>query len=343
MENKKTRLNHVDVARGIAILCIIIGHLGNYNIARVVFTFHVPIFFLITGYFTSTNGSDRDFIRKKFNGLIVPYICTCIAIILLGTLESLIFYGPKNAIHTFLSWLYASVYGAGDPHTQPFYIKPIGAIWFLWATFWGCLFLKLSQKLRSRYRPVFILSVFLIGYYTKNIIWLPFSIQAGCSAALFLYIGYIYKSNELHFKEMSSEIKTALLIFAVITWGFFIKDFQTFWLVHFDIGRGIIDIVGCLCACCVVLYISFLIQNKTTYLSKGLAFIGKYSIFMLCIHIIELNLFPWNIIIRPLYRLGFSYELRLLVLILCKFYLTITFTYICSKSDFCKKLFSIKD
>ena len=71
LENKKTRLNHVDVARGIAILCIIIGHLGNYNIARVVFTFHVPIFFLITGYFTSTNGSDRDFIRKKFNGLIV--------------------------------------------------------------------------------------------------------------------------------------------------------------------------------------------------------------------------------------------------------------------------------
>ena len=39
------RLRFVDIAKGISIICIILGHLGIHNITRVVFTFHVPIFF----------------------------------------------------------------------------------------------------------------------------------------------------------------------------------------------------------------------------------------------------------------------------------------------------------
>lgn len=47
----KKRLIGVDIARGIAIIAIIIGHMGFKNVNRVVYTFHVPIFFLITGFF----------------------------------------------------------------------------------------------------------------------------------------------------------------------------------------------------------------------------------------------------------------------------------------------------
>lgn len=50
---KKSRVQFLDIARGIAIICIILGHLNNSLINRVVFTFHVPIFFFITGYFMS--------------------------------------------------------------------------------------------------------------------------------------------------------------------------------------------------------------------------------------------------------------------------------------------------
>ncbi|WP_207662353.1 acyltransferase family protein [Coprococcus comes] len=53
LENK--RLQYIDIAKGIAMICIILGHMGNANINRVVFTFHVPIFFFITGYFIRIN------------------------------------------------------------------------------------------------------------------------------------------------------------------------------------------------------------------------------------------------------------------------------------------------
>ena len=52
----KTRIRFIDTARGIAIICIILGHLGSASINRVVYTFHIPLFFLITGYFKYLDG-----------------------------------------------------------------------------------------------------------------------------------------------------------------------------------------------------------------------------------------------------------------------------------------------
>ncbi len=84
--SKTKRLQYVDIARGIAMICIILGHLGNPAINRVVFTFHVPIFFFITGYFTSTKRSLPKFTKNKIRTLLVPYAISCLAIIILGTM-----------------------------------------------------------------------------------------------------------------------------------------------------------------------------------------------------------------------------------------------------------------
>ena len=54
---EKNRKQFLDVARGLAIICIVLGNLGQGSIHRVVFTFHVPIFFLISGYFISAESS----------------------------------------------------------------------------------------------------------------------------------------------------------------------------------------------------------------------------------------------------------------------------------------------
>ena len=72
MNTESSRKKDIDIARGIAILCIIIGHLGRpaiNTINRVVFTFHVPIFFLISGFFFSEEGDILPFIKKKLKCL----------------------------------------------------------------------------------------------------------------------------------------------------------------------------------------------------------------------------------------------------------------------------------
>lgn len=47
----KNRIKFLDIAKGIAILAIIAGHTGPDWVKQFVFTFHVPVFFIISGYF----------------------------------------------------------------------------------------------------------------------------------------------------------------------------------------------------------------------------------------------------------------------------------------------------
>ena len=161
---EKNRVQYFDIARGIAMICIILGHLNNSLINRVVFTFHVPIFFFISGYFMNSKCGIKDYARNKLRTLIVPYIVTCIVIIILGTLKGFI---QGDAISELGRWSYAAVYGAGDSYNEPFYIPGIGAIWFLWATFWGCIFLRLSLQFERHVRLGVIIGLFIFGYFSR--------------------------------------------------------------------------------------------------------------------------------------------------------------------------------
>lgn len=64
-KSKTKRLQYVDIARGIAMICIILRHLGNPSINRMVFIFHVPIFFFITGYFTNNKRRLTEFAKTN--------------------------------------------------------------------------------------------------------------------------------------------------------------------------------------------------------------------------------------------------------------------------------------
>lgn len=336
------RVKYIDIAKGIAMLCIVLGHLGNSHINRFVFTFHVPIFFFITGYFTNNKLRLIDFIKNKARTLLIPYACTCIVIILLGGMEYFLFYGAGAAKDAMLDWTYASIYGAGDTYTDPFYIKAIGAIWFLWATFWGSIFLRSILDIKRGTRILIVLLLFFIGYWSPKLFWVPLSIQAGCCATLFMYLGHLLRDIKEPLKKFTIEVKVVLSILALAVWFSFIKDFQSFWLVHCDIGRGIIDIIGCICGCYIIMLVSRYIEKHTVHLANGLSFLGTYSLFMLCIHIIEMDTLPWGGVKQILAAHGMTESLGLILVIIGKFSIIIPVTIVCSKWNFVRRLFGFK-
>ena len=316
-----SRSRTVDIARGIAMIAIVIGHLGVHDINRVVFTFHLPIFFIITGYYLKTDESFEAVVKKRFRTLIVPYFLTCAAVIIFAVII--------NILNT-------------DNYLEPYFIKGIGAIWFLWATFWGVIFVKLILKAKSPFRSVLVLIVFLVGYFSRLICWIPLSIQAGCCGTLYIYIGTKAKDIQSDFERTSSEIKIALLIVALAAWINFIVQFESFWLVHCDIGRGPIDIIGSLCACYVLIVLCKAIDKGPQFISKGLALFGKYSLFALVAHDIELNTFPWEIITTKLAELGYGLSIQLLAKTICKFIWIIAISLIFAKTNWIRRLFGIK-
>lgn len=344
---RRGRINYIDVAKGISMICIILGHLNCHAINRVVYPFHVPIFFLITGYFTDPGSSFPAFVKKKARTLLVPYFITCLVIIVIGTLEGFVLGDPLIRCR---NWLWAAFYGAGDSYTEPFYIKAIGAIWFLWATFWGSCFLKLSLRMNRYARILFLLLLFLLGYRTAGICWLPFSIQAGACAASFMYIGYLARlygkakeQAKLPAAFPPAEIKAAFSVFALLTYLFFIRDFQSFWLVHCDIGRGIADVFGSLCACWTVLQLSRLIDQKVPAAGRFFSYFGRYSLLFLCVHIIELDLFPWWQIADGLVSRGLlPASSVLLFIIVLKIPADLFCTYLLSRVPLVRKMLGYK-
>lgn len=337
------RLRFVDIAKGISIICIILGHLGIHNITRVVFTFHVPIFFLITGYFVSRKEGVRDFAIKKARTLLVPYFVTSLVMIAVAAGLGL---RDGGVLHNVKEWTYAALYASGGRYDKPFYIKEIGAIWFLWASFWGCLFLRASLELEARQRIAMIAALFAFGYYSRALCWFPLSVQAGACAAAFMYLGHLFRVEEGVLRGLSTETRVFGTLAALGTWVMFIKDFQAFWLVNCDFGRGIVDIFGCICACYIVLLGAYFLDRWgqagggiAARLAGGLAYIGKYSLLVLCIHIVELNFLPWIAIFQ---EHGMPAALQQPARIAGKLCLDLGGAYLLSKSGAVRKLFGYK-
>ena len=373
------RLRFVDIAKGISIICIILGHLGIHNITRVVFTFHVPIFYLITGYFVSRKEGVRDFAVKKARTLLVPYFATSLVMIAVAAGLGL---RDGGVLHNVKEWTYAALYASGGRYDKPFYIKEIGAIWFLWASFWGCLFLRAALELKARWRITMIAALFAFGYYSRALCWFPLSVQAGACAAAFMYLGYLFRAEEGTLRGISMQTKAFGTLAALGTWVMFIKDFQAFWLVNCDFGRGIVDIFGCICACYIVLLGAYFLDRWgqagsagtgsageagssavedgsaagsaggaaggsavagggiAARLAGGLAYIGKYSLLVLCIHIVELNFLPWIAIFQ---EHGMPAALQQPARIAGKLCLDLGGAYLLSKCGAVRKLFGYKE
>lgn len=69
----KSRLNYIDIAKGIGILMVIVGHCGSLPspITKAIFSVHMPLFFILSGYFYNPkpNMDKKIFIKK------VPKAC----------------------------------------------------------------------------------------------------------------------------------------------------------------------------------------------------------------------------------------------------------------------------
>lgn len=96
MIQEKERKIEFDILKGIAIYLVILGHVIQYitdkhfynnNLWCIIYTFHMPLFLIISGFFFNINNitptNSNLFLRSKFNQLIYPGIVVSIIILLI--------------------------------------------------------------------------------------------------------------------------------------------------------------------------------------------------------------------------------------------------------------------
>ncbi|MEG2189653.1 MAG: acyltransferase family protein, partial [Christensenella sp.] len=82
MQTTSSRITFVDFARTTGIFLIVMGHAmgrmlhGGGLLYKYFYTFHVPLFFFISGYlFSCGKNGIGAFLYKKVKTLLVPYFC----------------------------------------------------------------------------------------------------------------------------------------------------------------------------------------------------------------------------------------------------------------------------
>ena len=179
---EKNRVNYFDIAKGIGMVCVILEHLSLSAVNMVVFTFHMPLFFIISGYFLKKQDM-KLLVRKKFRQLLIPYFLTCLAIVGLSAAKDFLLGRTDELAQNALLWCYAGFYGSGNSYSHPFYVKAIGAIYNGIMDRKGC--------------SVWVLVLSLAGYFSAKYIYLPWSIQSAMLALVFIHVGHYCRVKPL--------------------------------------------------------------------------------------------------------------------------------------------------
>ena len=287
------RVASMDIAKAFAIVCVIVGHSAGLGIPEPVvdfcFTFHMPLFFIVSGYFMRPDVRlDGAFVKKNARSLLLPYAATSLAVVVLVFLRAAIF-GHEDPLGETASMVVAALYGSGSDTLGPEGVRAIGAIWFLLALFWARLFLAASRATPCAL-PV-VLGLFALGYASKEA-WLPLSVQAGLCATLFLYIGQGLRAGGW----LEKGAMPPLVWLAVAgAWLYCIAFGGHLYMVGNDYGDGIaVDLLGGVCGTLCIIKASQAVEVHVPCLAGALARLGTMTLPLFCAHLVELDAFPWG-------------------------------------------------
>lgn len=313
-----------DIMKGIGMLAVIIGHINDIPYMpwrHLCFSFHMPLFFLLGGYFYKINPDIKSDISKSFKRLIIPYLAAASIMVVYSIFISI----SKCDLWEVPKEIAAAAFGSGGYHHSFLLakVRPIGAIWFLLALFWCRTFFNIINVRHNHpFLTAGIVAIIatLIDYYIIN---LPFAILPGLSAMMFYALGYYFK-----IKETPIWIKFALII--SYPFSFF---FCKIYMVQCAYQLYPLAIAGACGGTLLVYLLSDLIRKKTLYISKSLSWIGRLSLVILCWHMLET-------LCHVYIHVGLPKNLWLQIPIRILF--PIILTYYSTKFEVTRKIFQIK-
>lgn len=228
----KIREHYIDVAKGIAMILVIIGHITILPtwLYAWINSFHMPLFFFLSGMVYNPNKYDkfRDFFKAKFKGLIVPYFFLCLIIWVVAR----IFCNPDGFFKILTLQQFIGIFVSF--RRSNFY----ASLWFFLALFFSEILMYpivkiidkkiIKEKIKGWLLAFIAIALSIIGFvvlhYIKNGFFL--SLDLIPLTACFVMFGYITKLNKEGFKKVVK--LPASLIYIVISVAFTYLNFKLY-------------------------------------------------------------------------------------------------------------------
>lgn len=281
------RIKWIDVAKGICMISVIMGHLGVENINYVVYAYHLSLFFILSGYTMKQTVVNKDYLNKRFKSLMLPYFVTCICVMIMDIFNCFFLWHnisnenitnviAKDIIRSF--WASGSVTNFGNVEIG----TRIGAIWFLPALFFSSVFVQvvINYIKDKRIQYGIVATCALAGMISARFIWLPFSIQSALMAMPYVLLGYEIKQNNLLEKL---NLRVAIFCFLIFLIGIQARV-SLISFVSADAPDYLLSFIVAVASSACIIYVSRKLEE-----CRPLELVGRYSLYFMCIHLLELE------------------------------------------------------
>ena len=271
------RIEFIDLAKGICILLVVLGHCGvPINIPGLEIV-RMPLYFILSGLFFKDYGGGYNFFIKKTNKILIPflffYLVGCAALYALKAFAPHLLVTDAKGIFDIFD-------------NRQFFNGPI---WFLLCLFWcNIIFcqITLNVKKDSARIPLVALLGFIGWFLGEKGIFVPMFIDVALTALPFFAFGYYLKKSEILYPNKMDRYN---IVFAILFWGaaYLLTRTTEYRLsFHYNGLEGwstyfisITSVLAVLFLCKTIKHIPFV------------SYCGRYSIVLLCVH---------HLIYRPL-------------------------------------------
>lgn len=229
---QSSRIGYIDIAKGIGIILVVMGH-NDFSLIspfffKLIYSFHMPLFFFMSGIFFKPDLSFLTLVRRRFDSVLRPYIFT----ILLIFFATISFTRVDFANST--SRLIKALYGNGH------YLDWV-QLWFLPQLFAvSLLAFFFFQLIRRAGRPwlkwILLVAMQVVGVLNISAFWpfkinlfgkqltifgLPLSLDLVFISGFFFILGYELFQNfpVTVFRKPLSLLITGLLL-SILVWFF---------------------------------------------------------------------------------------------------------------------------
>lgn len=291
----------IDIAKGITILLVIVGHsigitaLGNV-LRGCIFSFHMPLFFIMSALTYRCSSNTKEFrVRayRSFKRLIVPAL-------VLFVINAVFHYFSVDTPPMIDAYckecLLSLLYSSGvNVQVSNHMIEPVGIVWFLFVLFSArVLYDSLVLYLKPFLLLPVVLSLSVIGVCFGYKVWLPFSFDISLAILPLVFMGDLFKDLDWSGLRKKYYVPSALvwlLLFMILfvtrnSYMEIAKRHYTLYPICF------------ICAVAGTFMISFVSQSlsKVEVVSRAFEFLGRNSMYVLCVHVLDENYsFLWAV------------------------------------------------
>lgn len=264
------RSDAIDIMKGIGIIFVILGHTIYGALYEWIYTFHMPLFFIVAGLFLNPN---KEIFVKRVKSLIVPYFIFAIITYLYWRFFELQFRPIDDDLNINTHFL--------DIFWQTTEFKFNVALWFLPCLFFttilaNLIFLYVKKSLIIK--TICILWIVAVSLYIPNTqsIWIK---EVWC-AFPFLTIGFLcnqhFHTLETKLNEKPIYLKTLALL--PLIGIFFIPHGGHMHASIYPNGYSYFLL------CAVICVAAIFILSTTLTSQKWLSWLGRNTLVIMCLH-----------------------------------------------------------